>query len=152
MTFTEFAAGILRRPNGRAVILGLGVSNLPLAAMLAAIGIFRDSGALAFIVDAVEPAARAIGLPEGTAPLMLLRPFSGSATLALLKDTLTEYGPDSVSGRAASVMVGSTETVFYTIAVYFGAVGVTKTRHAVPVALISGAVGCAAAVALVSVM
>ena len=128
-------------------------SILPyLAAMLAAIEIFRGSGALSALVGILEPAAERVGLPSGTAPLVLLRPFSGSASLALLRDTLEQYGPDSPAGRAASVILGSTETVFYSVAVYFGAVGVTKTRHAIPVALISGTVGIIVGAALVNVM
>ena len=88
------------------------ISILPyLAAMLAAIEVFRSSGALSFIVRAIRPAAEAVGLPSELVPLFVLRPFSGSASLALLRDTLTEYGPDSYIGRAASVMVGSTATV-----------------------------------------
>ena len=79
----------------------------------------------------------------------MLRPFSGSASLALLKDTLNTHGADSYIGRAASVLVGSTETVFYTAAVYFGSVGVTKTRQAIPAALISGAVGVAVGLLLI---
>ncbi len=129
------------------------ISILPyLAAMLSAIELIRASGVLGAIVGIIEPAAERIGIPAGTVPIIVLRPFSGSASLALLRDTLIRYGPDSASGRAASVIVGSTETVFYTIAVYFGAAGVTGTRHAVPVALISGAVGCAVGIALIGVM
>ena len=129
------------------------LSILPyLAAMLMAIEVFRGSGALAFIVRAIEPVAERVGLSSGLVPLFVLRPLSGSASLALLRDTLTEYGPDSLTGRAASVMVGSTETIFYTLAVYFGAVGVTKTRHAIPAAVISGIVGSLLGVALIGIM
>ena len=120
-----------------------------LAAMLTALEVFRGSGALAFTVRALAPAASRVGLPSELIPLIVLRPFSGSASLALLKDTLTQYGPDGFIGRAASVLVGSTETVFYTVALYFGAVGVTKTRQAVPAALIGGAVGALVGILLV---
>lgn len=124
-------------------------SILPyLAAMLGAIELFRASGALSAVVEALRPAAEAMGVPPGITPLMVMRPFSGSASLAMLRDTLNEYGADSLTGRTACVIVGSTETVFYTTAVYFGAVGVTKTRHAIPAALISGAVGCAVGILL----
>ncbi len=118
------------------------VAILPyLAAMLGAISLLRESGAIDFMVRLIRPATDRLGISSELVPLIALRPFSGSASLALLKDTLTECGADSRVGRAASVLVGSTETVFYTTAVYFGAVGVTKTRHAIPAALISGAVG-----------
>ena len=129
------------------------LSILPcLAAMLAAIEVFRGSGALALLVGLLEAPSRAAGVPTELAPLMLLRPFSGSASLALLKDVLVQNGPDGYIGRAASVMVGSTETVFYTVSVYFGAVGVTNTRHAVPAALTAGLVGCACAIAITKVL
>lgn len=120
-----------------------------LAAMLCAIEIMKNSGALEFAVAATAPFSERIGIKSELVPMILLRPFSGSAALALLKDTLIKHGADSYIGRAASVIVGSTETVFYTTAVYFGAVGVTKTRHALPAALISGLVGTAVGLILV---
>ena len=126
------------------------VSILPaLATMLCAIEVMKSSGALMFAVKAIAPVTERIGLKSELVPIILLRPFSGSAALALLKDTLMEYGADSYIGRAASVLVGSTETIFYTTAVYFGAVHVTKTRHALPAAIISGLVGVAVGLLLV---
>lgn len=120
------------------------LSILPyLAAMLTAIELLRGSGALDRLTGLISPAAESIGIDPPLVPLIVLRPFSGSASLALLKDIITEHGADSLVGRRASVIVGSTETVFYTVSVYFGAVGVTKTRQAVPAALISGLVGTA---------
>ncbi|MCR5808152.1 MAG: spore maturation protein [Clostridiales bacterium] len=123
-----------------------------LAAMLTALEALKSSGALGAFMGLVSPLAEKLGLAPPLVPLILLRPFSGSSSLALLRDVLTEHGADSPIGRAASVLVGSTETVFYTVTVYFGAVGVTKTRHAVPAALISGAVGAAVGVLLTRVM
>lgn len=121
------------------------LSILPsLLAMLTALELFKASGALYALTELLRGPLSGIGIAPELLPLMLLRPFSGSASLALLKDVLVTSGPDGYIGRAASVMVGSTETVFYTVSVYFGAVGVTKTRHSVPAALIAGAVGCAA--------
>ena len=118
------------------------INVLPyLAAMLTAIEALRSSGVLSYLIGLLRPAALRVGLDPELLPILLLRPFSGSATLAVLKDTLTNVGADSAAGRAASVVVGSTETVFYTVALYFGSVGVTKTRQAIPAALISGAVG-----------
>ncbi|MBR0134958.1 MAG: spore maturation protein [Clostridia bacterium] len=157
--FALIVYALIRRVNvykafveGAAEALPRLLSILPyLAAMLAAIEIFRGSGALDAVVKLVGPALESVGLPAGTAPLILLRPFSGSASLVLLKDILTEHGPDSPAGRTASVILGSTETVFYTVSVYFGSVGVTRTRHSIPAALISGIVGTAAGALLTSV-
>lgn len=134
----------------KAFIEGVGesvrslVSLLPcLAAMLTAISVLKGSGALGFFTELIAPAAEKIGVGAPLVPLILLRPFSGSGALAMLGELLTEHGADSPIGREASVIVGSTETVFYTVSVYFGAVGVTKTRHAIPSAVISGLVGTA---------
>ena len=85
-------------------------------------------------------------MPPELVPLFVLRPFSGSAGLALLQDVYAQYGPDGFLGYAASVMLGSTETIFYTLALYFGSVKVTKSRHALPVSLAAGVVGAAAAI------
>lgn len=120
-----------------------------LAAMLGAIALLRGSGAIDLFVRVISPVTEKLGVSPELVPLIALRPFSGSASLALLKDVLVRNGADSTVGRAASVLVGSTETVFYTTAVYFGAVGVTKTRHAIPAALISGAVGVAVGLLIV---
>ena len=118
------------------------VSILPyLAAMLTSIELLRGSGALGSVIKLISPVSERLGVPSPLVPMIVLRPFSGSASLALLKDVLTEYGPDGRIGRAASVTVGSTETVFYTVSVYFGAIGVTKTRQAIPAALIAGLAG-----------
>lgn len=126
------------------------IAILPfLAAMLGAISLLRASGAVECFTGVMRPVTDRLGISPALVPLIALRPFSGSASLAMLKDILTEFGADSRVGRAASVLVGSTETVFYTTAVYFGAVGVTKTRHAIPAALISGAVGAAVGLLLV---
>ena len=107
----------------------------PLAIMLTAIAMFRQSGALDVIVGALSKPAEALGIPSETLPLMLMKTFSGSGSVALLEDVLANYGPDSFAGRVASVVAGATETTFYTIAVYYGAVGISKTRHTVPAAL-----------------
>lgn len=115
-----------------------------LAAMLVSIELLRGSGALEGVINAVSPVSSRLGVEPPLVPLIVLRPFSGSASLAILRDILMEHGPDSPTGRAASIIVGSTETVFYTVSVYFGAVGVTKTRQAIPAAIISGMVGVAA--------
>lgn len=117
---------------------GLAVSAkiLPaLVALIAAVGVFRASGALDMLTHALTPVANLIGLPREVIPLALLRPISGSGSMVIFNDILQTHGPDSFVGRVASVMEGSTETTFYTIAVYFGAVGIRKSRHSAPAAL-----------------
>lgn len=107
----------------------------PLVGLMVAISMFRESGALELIADLLSPLLSYVGLPAEVLPLAILRPISGSASLALVADIFKTYGPDSVIGKIASVMMGSTETTFYTIAVYFGAVGIKNTRHTLPAAL-----------------
>lgn len=119
-----------------------------MAAMLIAINVFRTSGALDFLTKLASPVFEAVFIPKELAPLILLRPFSGSAALALLADTFSRYGVDSFIGLCASLLVGSTETIFYTVALYFGSVGISKPSYSVAVALISGAVSIAASMAL----
>lgn len=105
------------------------------AALLTAVYALRASGALDALTGLLAPAFRLLGIPVETAPLVLLRPISGSGALAVAGDIMARYGPDSLAGRTAAVMLGSTETTFYVIAVYFGAAGVKKTRWAIPAAL-----------------
>ena len=85
----------------------------------------------------MAPALRALGIPEDLAALLLIRPVSGSAALAVGSELMAEHGPDSYIGRIAAVMLGSSETTFYTVAVYFGSAGIRRTRYAVPAALIA---------------
>ena len=106
-----------------------------LVALMTCIAMFNASGALDILTNALRPICEAIGFPPETIPLALLRPISGSGALAIYENLLSNYGPDSFVGKEASVMQGSTETTFYTIAVYYGAVNVKKTRHTVPSAL-----------------
>lgn len=105
------------------------------AALLCAVYALRASGALDALTGLLAPVFRLLGIPVETAPLVLLRPISGSGALAVAGDIMARYGPDSLAGRTAAVMLGSTETTFYVIAVYFGAAGVKKTRWAIPAAL-----------------
>jgi len=93
---------------------------------MVAVGVFRASGALDLLVFAVRPAADFLRIPTEALPMVFLRPISGSASLAMLSDIFKMYGPDSFVGRLASTFMGSTETIFYTLAVYFGAVGIKK--------------------------
>lgn len=116
-----------------------------LCAALLLIALMRSSGLLGWMQSLLEGPMRVLGLPEGTLALLIVRPVSGSAALGVLEDTLREYGADSTTGRVAAVMMGSTETVLYTLAVYLGAAGVKKSRGILPVALISGLAGTVAA-------
>lgn len=114
------------------------------AALLTAVYALRASGALDALTGLLAPAFRLLGIPVETAPLVLLRPISGSGALAVGSELIGEFGPDSYIGRVAAVMLGSTETTFYVIAVYFGAAGIKKTRWAVPAALCADLAGFAA--------
>ena len=117
----------------------------PLVALLAAVSMLRASGALELAAGALGPALRLLGIPPETVGLLLVRPVSGSAALGVGAELMAAYGPDSTVGRTAAVMLGSTETTFYTIAVYFGAAGITRTRYAVPAALCADLAGFVAA-------
>lgn len=112
------------------------ISVLPtLIILMTCVGMFRASGGLEVITSLLAPVAEAIGLPGEVIPLALLRPLSGSGALVIFEDLLSTLGPDSIQGKVAAVLMGSTETTFYTIAVYYGAVGVKRTRHTLPAAL-----------------
>jgi spore maturation protein B len=117
-----------------------------LVAILVAIGMFRGSGAMDLLTEAVSPALNLVGFPPDLLPLAVVRSMSGSGSLALMTDAATIHGGDSLVGRMAATMYGSTETTFYVLAVYFGAIGIRKTRHAIPAALIADAVAMVAAV------
>lgn len=112
-----------------------------LVAMLVAIGIFRASGAMEVLVKLLSPLANLIGMPPQVLPMAFLRPLSGSGSLGLMADIMKKYGPDSFIGILVSTMYGSSETTFYVLAVYFGAVNIYRTRHAVAAGLIADAVG-----------
>lgn len=112
----------------------------PLVGIMTAVGVFRASGALDFVVWLLKPAASLLGVPAEAMPLALLRPVSGSASLALVSDIVHQYGPDSYIGRVVSTMMGSTETIFYTLAVYYGSAGIKNIRYTLAAALIADAV------------
>ena len=116
-----------------------------LIALLAAVHMLRASGALEMTARILAPFLAYIGIPAETVALLLVRPVSGSAALGVGAELIASHGPDSYIGRVAAVMLGSTETTFYTLAVYFGAVGITKTRYAVPAALCADLAGFMAA-------
>lgn len=109
----------------------------PLVGLLVAIGVFRASGALDLLIYAVRPVTDMLKIPTGVLPLMFMRPISGSASQAITFDILKNFGPDSFVGRVASTMMGSSETIFYTLAVYFGFIGIKNIRYTLKVALIA---------------
>lgn len=113
----------------------------PLVGILAAVSAFRASGALDLFLGWLNPFLGAIGVPPDVLPMAFLRPLSGSASLGLMTEIVQRHGVDSFAGRLAAVVQGSTETTFYVLAVYFGAIGVTRYRWAVAAGLIADAAG-----------
>lgn len=116
-----------------------------LIGLLTAVYMLRASGALELLGELLEPALSAVGVPVETVPLLLVRPVSGSAALGVGAELIETCGPDSLVGRTAAVMLGSTETTFYTVAVYFGAAKVARSRYAIPAALCGDVAGFLAA-------
>ena len=141
--------GTLRRVDVYGALVqgaGQGLETLTriapaLICLLTAVSMVRASGLLQALASWLSPVLGRLGLPPELLPLMLVRPISGSAALGVGADLINTYGPDSVLGRMAAVMLGSTETTFYTIAVYFSAAGITRTRYALPAALCADAAG-----------
>lgn len=117
----------------------------PLVALLTAVYMLRASGALELLTELLTPVLTFLGIPPETVGLLLIRPVSGSGALAVGSDIMQTYGPDSAIGRTAAVMLGSTETTFYTVAVYYGAAGIRRTRHTIPAALAADITGFLAA-------
>jgi spore maturation protein B len=131
----------------------IAVSIIPfLIGMLVAITVFRASGALEFFVSLMEPMLKAIGIPADIVPLAIIRPISGTAALGMVSDLLATHGPDSFIGRLASVLQGSTDTTFYVLTVYFGAVGIKKMGDALKVGLLADLIGIIAAIVIVTIM
>ena len=141
--------GTLRRVDVYGALVqgaGQGLETLTriapaLICLLTAVSMVRASGLLQGLASWLSPVLGRLGLPPELLPLMLVRPISGSAALGVGADLINTYGPDSDLGRMAAVMLGSTETTFYTIAVYFSAAGITRTRYALPAALCADAAG-----------
>ena len=138
-----------RRENGYEVMLQGASEGLlliksilpPLILLLTAVSMLRASGAVEFLSRMAAPLFSRFGIPPETALLVLIRPISGSAALAAGAELMGMYGVDSQIGRTVAVMLGSTETTFYTISVYFGAAGIRKTRYTLPAALFADFVG-----------
>lgn len=126
---------------------GVALRIIPyLVAMLVAIAMFRASGALDLLVVALSPLTAPLGMPAEVLPAALMRPLSGSGTLGVVSELMKTHGPDSFIGRLAGTLYGSTETTFYVLAVYFGAAGIRRTRHAVAAGLAGDLAGILAAV------
>lgn len=116
-----------------------------IAAMLLAVGMLRSSGGLDFMLYAFRPLTNAAGIPKEVMPLIIMKPMSGSGALGVLADILKREGADSFAGVLASIIMSSTETIFYTITVYFGSVGIKNIRHTLAAAVIADVAGVAAA-------
>ena len=138
-----------RRENAYDILLSGAADGLKLLRsiapalilLLTAVSMLRASGAVDAISRLLAPVFNFFGIPPETALLVLIRPLSGSAALAIGADLMGQYGVDSQIGRTVAVMLGSTETTFYTISVYFGATGIHKTRYTIPAALIADFTG-----------
>lgn len=123
------------------------ISIIPyLIAMMVAIGMLRASGFFGLMDQLLAPLMTLIGMPPEVLPLALIRPFSGSASTGVMAELIHQYGGDSLISKTAATMMGSTETTFYVIAVYFGAVGIRKTRHAIPAGLLADLAGILASI------
>lgn len=127
--FNEFITGA---KNGFRIVYNITPS---LIALIFAIDMLKASGALQVICSILSPVAKFLGIPEDLIPLCVISPISGSGSLGMYENLLKDNGPDSFIGRCASVIMGSTETTFYTMTVYYGSVGIKKTRHTLPCAL-----------------
>lgn len=123
-----------------------------LVAILVAIGMFRAAGGIDALVTVLDPLTGVIGMPAEVLPIALLRPLSGSGSLGVAAEIIQAHGPDSLVGYLASTLYGSTETTFYTLAVYFGAVGVRNTRHTLPACLLADLAGILAATFIVNLL
>jgi spore maturation protein B len=123
------------------------ISIIPyLIAMMVAIGMLRASGFFGLMNQILAPLLAFIGMPPEVLPLALIRPFSGSASTGVMAELIHQYGGDSMIAKIAATMMGSTETTFYVIAVYFGSIGIRRTRHAIPVGLLADLSGVIASV------
>lgn len=126
---------------------GTAIKIIPfLVGMMVAISVFRASGAMELLLSSLRPLLDRIGVPSEVVPLAILRPITGSGSLAFTADLIKQYGPDSMIGRIASTIQGSTDTTLYVLTVYFGAVGIRKVRYALKVGLMADAVGFIASI------
>lgn len=123
-----------------------------LLAMIVAVSVFRESKCLDYFISIVKPLVKFIGLPPEVVPLIMVKPLSGSGALGIFAETLKKYGPDTIIGLIASIIMGSTETIFYTITVYFGAVKIKKIRHTLWAAIMGDLTAILTAVAIARFM
>ncbi|ADU30081.1 spore maturation protein [Evansella cellulosilytica] len=123
-----------------------------LVGMLVAITVFRESGAMEFFIAQFRPLLEAVGIPADIVPLAMIRPLSGTGALGMTSDLIATHGPDSFIGRLASTMQGSTDTTFYVLTVYFGAVGIKKMGDALKVGLFADVIGIIASIVIVSII
>jgi len=153
-------AGLFKRENVFELFLEGAKEGIPTAigilpaliALMTAISMFRASGAFDILAFVIAPVCNTLHVPSQVVPLALMRPVSGSGSLSLFESILKQNGPDSFAGRVASVLQGSTETTFYTVTVYYGSVGIIKTRHTLPAALLADFAGFVMSVVTVSLM
>jgi spore maturation protein B len=153
-------AGLLQRENVFTLFMDGAKEGIPIAvgilpaliALMTAIAMFRASGAFDLLSFAITPLCNTLHVPAQVVPLALMRPISGSGSLSLFENILRQNGPDSFAGRVASVLQGSTETTFYTVTVYYGSVGIAKTRHTLPAALSADFIGFVMSVVTVSLV
>lgn len=120
-------------------------------AMLVAIGVFRASGAMDILIKTLSPITRFLNIPEEVFPMIFMRPLSGSGAQGIVSELATTHGPESVVARIAAVMMGSSETTVYILAVYFGSVSIRKQRHALTTGLITDLIGLLAAVYITNI-
>nr|WP_249317054.1 spore maturation protein [Bacillus sp. FJAT-50079] len=131
----------------------IAISIIPfLVGMLVAITVFRASGALDFFIQLIKPMLQVLGVPAEVVPLALIRPISGTAALGVMSDLIATHGPDSFIGKLASTIQGSTDTTFYVLTVYFGAVGIKKMGDALKVGLLADLAGISAAIIIITLM
>jgi spore maturation protein SpmB len=123
-----------------------------LVVILVVVGMFRASGGIERIVFVISPVTELIGLPAEALPMALLRPLTGTGAFGVMAEAMTVHGADSLIGYMVSTFQGSTETTFYTLAVYYGAVGIRETRHTVPACLLADTAGILGAVFIVNLM
>lgn len=139
--------------DGAREAFNTGMRIVPfLVAMLVAIRLLREAGVVDAVTKALAPALGAIGFPADLLPMVLMRPLSGSATQGIFVDLVKTVGPDSLTGRIAATIYGSTETTFYVLAVYFGSVAIKQARHAVLAGLTADMIAVIASVALCRMM
>jgi spore maturation protein B len=121
-------------------------------AMIIAVSIFRESKAMDAFLTIISPATKLIGLPKEVAPLIFIKPLSGSGALGIFTDIIRKYGADTYIGRISSIIMGSTETIFYTLTIYFGSVNIKKIRHTLWAAIMADITAMIAAIFVTRLM